>query len=250
MSIDITADPPENCTIRMRLLYCLQQINKIGLTAGLLVLLFNFSQSVAAQQVVDRSVATIEDGVRTEIITHSDILWQLALEPAAAIDNLAADDMNRALQTLINQRLFALEAERVPHAAPSEKEIADMIADIVSRFPSPAEFERRLKRVGFSSIKDSSFERIIAERVAIEKYIAFRFRSFIVITPTDEERYYREVYVPEFRRRFPGVVVPGLEERREQIRQVLTEDRVASQIENFLDEAKRRAQIVILGQPQ
>jgi hypothetical protein len=31
-------------------------------------------------------------------------------------------------------------------------------------------------------VSDPSFEAIIAERIAIDKYLAFRFRSFIVIT--------------------------------------------------------------------
>ena len=90
-------------------------------------------------------------------------------------------------------------------------------------------------------MSDPSFEAIVAERIAIDKYLAFRFRSFIVITAADETKYYREVYVPEFRRRNPGVIVPELESRRKQIVEELTEQRVAEQIETFLDEAKRRA---------
>jgi len=35
-----------------------------------------------AQQVVDKMVATINGGVRTELITYSDLMWQLALQPA------------------------------------------------------------------------------------------------------------------------------------------------------------------------
>ena len=203
--------------------------------------------TVAGQKTVDMSVATISDGIRTELITYSDLLWQLALQPGTPIDPPSKDDLQRALQTLINQRLFALEAERIPRNAPTDQEIAAEINDLLSRFSSPAEFERRLNRVGFTSVKDDNFERIIAERVAIKKYLDFRFRSFVVITPTDEEKYYREVYVPDFRRRFPGVVVPSLESKRAEIENTLTENRVAEQIETFLDEAKRRVQIVILS---
>jgi hypothetical protein len=218
------------------------------LFAVALVLAFASLQSVRGQQTVDRSVATISDGVRTEIITYSDLLWQLALQPGVAIDNPSQDDLNRALQLLINQRLFGLEAERVPQAAPSDKEIADEITDILSHFSSPAEFERRLTRVGFSSIKDDNFERIIAQRVAIKKYLDFRFRSFVVITPADEEKYYREVFVPDFRRRYPGLLMPTLDEKRADIRSTLTEERVETQIQTFLDEAKRRDEIVILSE--
>lgn len=206
------------------------------------------AQFATAQRIVDRSVATVNDGVRTELITYSDLLWQLALQPGTSLKNPASEDLNRALQLLINQRLFALEAERIPRLAPSEKEIADEITDILSHFPSPAEFETRLIKVGFASIKDDNFERIIAERVAIRKYLDFRFRSFIVVTPADEDKYYRDVFVPDFRRRLPGIVMPTLDEKRADIRNILVEERLASQIESFLDEAKRRSEIVILSE--
>jgi len=203
--------------------------------------------SVFSQKRVDRSIASIEDGVRTEIITYSDLLWQLALQPGTSIDPPSKDDLNRALQTLINQRIFSLEAERIPRAAPTDEEIRTEIKDLMGHFASPAEFERRLNKVGFSSVTDDNFEQIIAERLSIKKYLDFRFRSFIVITPADEEKYFRETYVPDFRRRFPGVVVPALEERRAEVRGTLIEERVSRQIETFLDEAKRRVRVVILS---
>jgi hypothetical protein len=215
-------------------------------TVILLVLLS--CAGVGGQKTVDRSVATITDGVRTEIITYSDLLWQLALQPGSPIDPPQKDDLNRALQTLINQRLFSLEAERIPRAAPTRDEINAEIKRTVAQFPSPAEFERRLNKVGFSSVTDDNFERIISERLAIDKYIDFRFRSFIVVTPADEDKYYKDVYIPNFRRKYPGVVVPTLDSIRSVIAGTLTEDKVSSQIETFLDEAKRRVEIVILSE--
>lgn len=202
--------------------------------------------TINAQEIVDKTVAVLSDGTRTELITYSDIVWQLALQPGTPLDKPRSDDLNQALQLLINQRLFALEAERLPRSAPSEKEIADKITATLSYFPSPAVFEERLKKVGFESIKDDNFERLIAQRVAIEKYVDFRFGSFVVITPDDEVKYYSGIFVPEFRRRSPGVVVPTLEEKRTEIHEILTRSKVAVNIEAFLDEAKRRVVIEVL----
>jgi hypothetical protein len=84
------------------------------------------------------------------------------------------------------------------------------------------------------------------QRVAIERYLDFRFRSFVVITPEDEARYYREVYVPDFRKRNPGALVPALAEIRTRINEALTERKIAEDIEKFLDDAKRRADIEVL----
>ena len=204
------------------------------------------SQTANAQEIVDKTVAVVSDSGRMELITYSDIIWQLALQPGTSIEKPSHEDLDQALQLLINQRLFALEAARLPRTAPTEKEIADKINETLSHFPSPSVFEARLKQVGFESIKDDNFEHLISQRVAIEKYLDFRFGSFVVITPEDEAKYYRDVFIPGFRRRSPGLLLPSLDEKRLDIHKILTEMKVAASIENFLDEAKRRVQIEIL----
>ena len=220
-------------------------VTRTALTGGFFLL--SLCLSASAQQIVDKTVATISDGGRTELITLSDLKWQLALQPNVQLNPPTSEDLNRALRLLIDQRLFALEAERLPRDPATKAEINAKINEIVSYFPTPAEFERRLNLVGFKSVSDPNFEQIIAQRITIDKYLAFRFRSFIVITAEDESQYYRNVYIPEFRRRNPGVIVPSLESKRAELVESLTEDRIAEQIETFLDEAKRRADIVILS---
>jgi hypothetical protein len=175
------------------------------------------------------------------------LLWELALQRNASLRPPSSEDLNRALQLLINQRLFALEAERVPRT-PTQKEIDDEIKRVLADFPSIADFENRLRIVGFDSIKDDNFKSMMRRRVAIEKYLDFRFRSFAVITSEDEAKYYRETYVPAFRKKNPGLLMPPLDEKREEIRNFLIEGKVASDIEKFLDEAKSRVEIIILSE--
>ena len=219
-----------------------------GFSIGVLaVFLWIAGTTASGQVVVDKTIATVSDGVRTELITRSDLLWQLALQPGVPLDPPREEDLRQALQTQINQRIFALEAQRLPRAAPTDKEIADKIADILRFFPSTAEFESRLKTVGFSSVKDDNFENIIGQRVAIEKYLDFRFRSFVVVTAEDEANYYRDTWAADFRRRNPNTIVPSLDEARQRVNADLIEQRVASSIEIFLEEAKRRVQVVMLA---
>ncbi|MCZ2390741.1 MAG: hypothetical protein LC113_06645 [Acidobacteria bacterium] len=204
---------------------------------------------IHGQTVVDKTVATVSDGVRTDVILYSEILWQLALQPGSSIANPTKEDLNTALESLINQQLFALEALRLPRTKPTEKEIQAEIKVILSRFPSTAAFEERLRAVGFSSVTDDDFVELISKRVAINDFVDFRFRSFVIVNPDEVERYYNETFVPEFRRRQPGVVIPTLESQRASIRSLLVEDKVALRIESFLDDRKRQAEIVILSEP-
>ena len=209
-------------------------------------LIFVSAANLRAQAVVDKTVATVSDSVRTEMITYSDLLWQLALQPDAPLRPPGSPDLNRALQTLINQRLIALEAERLPSLAPSEAEVSAEIKRVLDSFPSNGEFERRLRLVGFDSVTDDNFERIMRQRVAIDKYLDFRFRSFVIVTPQDEEKYYRDVFIPDFRKRQPGVLVPSLDESRRQISQILTEAKISNDLEKYLEDTKQRAEIEIL----
>ena len=212
-----------------------------GLLAALL-----FAAVAAGQTTVDKSVATVSDGVRTELITYSDLLWQLALMPGASVEEPTSAELNQALQLQINQRLFALEAERLPREAPTDAEIDKAIGELLDVFPI-IEFERRLRAVGFSSVRDPNFIDIIRKRLSIDEYLSFRFRAFTVITPEELLRYYNQTFVPDFRRRYPGVVVPTFADKQAEITSILTEEKVAANIETFLDEAKRRSQVVILS---
>ena len=220
-----------------------------AVAASLLLLLFSLvgaSSNASGQTVVDKTVAVVSDGAHAQLITYSDLMWQLALQPGMQLEKPRSEDLNQALQVLINQRLFTLEAERLPRAAPTQKEIDDKISETLSFFPSPSVFEARLKQVGFESVKDDAFERLIASRVATEKYIDFRFSSFVVISSDDETKYYRDIFAPTFRKSSPGVLVPPFEEKRPEIHRILTRQKVAANIESFLDETKRRNTVDIL----
>lgn len=217
--------------------------------AAPLVIILAALGSAHGQTVVDKTVATVSDGVRTEVILYSEILWQLALQPKSSLTAPSREDLNTALDSLINQQLFALEALRLPRTKPTDEEIQAEIRAIVSRFPSTAVFEERLRSVGFSSVRDDDFVDLITKRVAINNFIDFRFRSFVIVNADEEQKYYNDTYVPEFRRRQPGVVIPTFESQKASIHSLLVEDKVAARIESFLDDRKRQAEIVILSEP-
>lgn len=224
-----------------------QSVIIILFLASFLLIFSIFGIQIYSQEVVDKTVATISDGSsKPELITYSDLLWQLALEPDTPLSPPNSDDLNRALQTLINLRIFALEAQRLPSAEPTEIEVKEQIERVLTNFHSTAEFERRLRTVGFDSIQDDNFQRMMKQRVAIEKYIEFRFRSFVIVTPEEEKKYYTDVFTPDFRRKNPGLLLPKLEEVQAQINKILTEQKVEEDIERFLDDAKRRAEIIVL----
>ena len=191
-------------------------------------------------------VATVNGGLRPDLITYSDLLWQMALEPGTPLSPPRSDDLNRALHLVEDQRLILQEAKKLPTIAPTDAEVKAALADLVKLFP-PNEFESRLRQVGFSSIEDERLREIVRQRVEIEKYLDFRFRSFTVVTQEEVTNYYRDVYVPRFRQRNPGVLVPKLDQVRNDLEKTLTESKIESETDAFLDTARERAEIVILN---
>jgi hypothetical protein len=197
-----------------------------------------------AQDVADKMVATVNSGVRPSLITYSDLLWQLALQPSTPLDAPSSDNLNRVLNLVISQRLILQEAERLPAIEPTEQEIKNRTDELVKLFPSQAEFQERVQRVGLSA---DQLREIVRQRLTIEKYLDFRFRSFTVVTQKEVEDYYRDVYVPRLRRQQPGRLVPELAEAYKDIEAELTESKIESETDEFLDSARERAEITILN---
>lgn len=195
-----------------------------------------------AQEVVDKMVAVVNG---RELITYSDLLWQLALQPGVPLDDPRQEDLNRVLQLVIDQRLIAQEAEKLPTIAPKDEEIERELNSLIGRFSSNSEFYQRLARVGLGEDSRQLLE-IIRQRVAIANYLEFRFRSFTVVTPQEVADYYRDVYVPRRRRQSPGGVTPPLEGVYAALEREIIENKVESDTDAFLEDARAGAEITIL----
>lgn len=216
--------------------------------AQFFILHFSFcilAPAAQAQEVVDKMVATVNGGVRVDLITYSDILWQLALQPDTPLANPRSEDLNIALRLLINQRLILQEAGKLPTITPTDQEVKARLDELVKLFPSQAEFQQRMARVGLSS---EQLTEIVRQRLTMEKYLDFRFRSFTVITQREVAEHYSEVWVPRFRRQYPGRLVPELkDEIYRDVESELTEAKIESETDAFLDDARERAEITILS---
>ncbi len=221
-----------------------KQLLKVVTITVIVFVPFCLTKECLAQQVVDKMVATVNAGVKTELITYSDLLWQLALQPNTPLDNPTSADLNHALRLLIDQRLILQEAEKLPTIAPTAKELSEARDDLAKNFASGLEFLRRLQQVGLPTRK---LDEIVEQRLKMEKYLDFRFRSFVVISQAEIAAYYKDVYVPRLRARTPGRVLPTLEEAKGDIERILTEAKIESDTDAFLDTARERAEIVMLN---
>ncbi len=199
---------------------------------------------------LERPVARLTDHAgRTVTIRYVDVLTQLALQPGTKIDPPQKDDFEQGLQTVLNQRILetpALEEAAVFGSLPSAQDIDKKLNAAAAYFPSVADLESRIKIAGFLSVKDENFRHVMTKRLIIEWYVDNHFSRCARPTQEIEERYYHEVFKPEFRRRQPGLLIPTLDEVRRQISDTITKERISDEVEKYLMRARQRVQIEIL----
>ncbi|HXM47846.1 MAG TPA: hypothetical protein VN956_08245 [Pyrinomonadaceae bacterium] len=208
--------------------------------------------TVHAQTVADKMVASVTNGARAtpDLISYSDLVWQLALEPGRPMaDRPASVDLNHALRLLEDQLLILQEARKLPAADTDQarKEFDDAVVqklkELTQAFGSRTSLEERMKRVGLTS---QQLNAILRDRVTVEKYLDFRFRAFVLISPKEITDRYNQEYT---RQRNSGRIVPTLEQVRSRIEQQLTEEKIASEIDTFVDGLREQSgtEIVIIS---
>jgi hypothetical protein len=204
------------------------------------------------QTVADRMVASVTNGARAnpDLISYSDLVWQLALEPnRPLVDKPASVDLNHALRLLEDQTLILQEARKLPIAeTPQARDDLAKAAqrkrdELAQGFGSAAALQERMARVGLTS---EQLDAILRDRVAVEKYLDFRFRAFVLISQKEIADRYNQDYA---RLRNSGRIVPTLEQASGQIEQTLTEEKIASEIDTFVDNLREQpgTEIVVIS---
>jgi hypothetical protein len=207
---------------------------------------------VRAQTVVDKMVASVTNGSRAtpDLITYSDLVWQLALEPSRPLNERPSSaDLNHALRLLEDQILILQEARKLPTADTDqarqefEDEVKKKRDELAQEFGSAARLQERMARVGLSS---DQLNAILRDRVTIEKYLDFRFRAFVLIPSKEITDRYNQEYAPL---RGSGKILPTFEQARSRIEQELTNEKIASEIDSFIDSLRDQqgTEIVIIN---
>ena len=207
---------------------------------------------VRGQTVADKMVSTVTNGSRAtpDLITYSDLVWQLALEPGTPFaEKPSSANLNRALRLVQDQILILQEARKLPSAdstdalSARDKEVQIRRDELAQAFGSAARLQERMTRVGLSS---EQLDLILRDRVAVDQYLDFRFRAFAVITPKEISDRYNDTYG---RQRNTGRIVPTLEEVRTRIEQELTEEKIEAEIDKFIENLREQpgTEIVVLN---
>jgi hypothetical protein len=201
-----------------------------------------------AQHPVDQILTLVNE----DIITRTDLLWSLALDPKAPSPAgiVSSDLLRQKLDVMIDERLIAQEARRVPGVQITPEDIAKKRTQLIAQFKSEADFRQRVEAVGLTPQRIADLVRLM---LYIERFIDFRFRSFVFVTEPEIKTYYDERLVPEIRKQ--GQIPPALDQAvegktvRERIIEIIKQEKINQEIDTWLNASRQRADIVHLAEP-
>ncbi|MBI4469903.1 MAG: hypothetical protein HY650_11350 [Acidobacteria bacterium] len=189
--------------------------------------------------VIDRLMVIVNG----QPITLSELGWQAALDPEVPPGKPEPELLQRILQQMIDLKLLAQEAEKLPAGDVEEAEITKYLADLISQFPSEAAFRERVASAGLDA---ATLRERVKQRVEILRFIDFRFRAFVLVTPQEVEHYYQTHIEAEARKQ--GTPVPPLDQVRETIERDLADSKVATEMTAWFEDQRRRSEVVMLDQ--
>ena len=189
----------------------------------------------AAPRLADRIVAVV-DG---DPILQSDIQRTLALGLVERrADETPQQLRRRVLDGLVEQRLRVHEVERYGFEQVPVEMIAEQVDAIRARFPSEEAFRRRLADLG---LQIAGLEQLVAQQLQVMVYVDELLGARVFVGVEEIEAHYERVLAPRLRRE--GTPVPPIEEVREEIREVLRQERLNEELARWTAELRREADV-------
>lgn len=189
------------------------------------------SPSLAAQEVVDRIVAHVEN----DVVLLSDVRalsrYQQFLDGKSETDS-------QILDRLIDQWIVRTEADASHSPHPSEADIDRSVARVRSSFASEQDYEARRKEAGLS---EQDIRAMASSQLYLSNYLDSRFRPVVQIDPKDVEDFYQSAVVPRAKAR--GQEPPTLDAARDAIQEALIQNGINQQAEQWLKESRLRLHI-------
>lgn len=189
--------------------------------------------------IIDRIAVTVD----TSVITMSEIILQLRITAMLEDKPLKLDEeaLREAADRLIEQTLVRREISIADYPAPAPEAAEKALQDLKQqRYGSEAIYRAALQKYG---VTEASLKSQLLWQLTLLRFVEVRFRPAVQI-PTEEVRgYYREKFTPDWQQR-SNQPVPTLPRVREQIEATLTEERIATAMDRWLNLTRSQLPIV------
>lgn len=146
--------------------------------------------------------------------------------------------LRQEVERLIDLELFRQELERFSVAAAEEGQVRARLDELRRGYAEIGGLPVLLRRLG---LQESELTDYLQLQALVLKFIGLRFRPFVSVSDDEVESYYRDVLVAELLK--TASAPPPLSEVAEQIRGLLTEDKVNEAMEEWIRSIRGGARI-------
>jgi hypothetical protein len=205
-----------------------------------LLLVASLAIGARAQSVLDETVATVNG----DLIAKSDLLWNLALDKDVSPEDFWKPHIQRfMLDSVINQKLMLQEASTLPAIRVSDEEIDAGIKEIAMKFATAEDPDRFVRRQALVGLTRQRLEDMVRDRLRIEKFQDFRFKSFVVVTEAELDQFIETEIRPELVAK--GMVVTDQEKAqlRPKAEAGVVENKTREALDAYLAKAREVAEI-------
>ena len=201
----------------------------IGLLAG----------AIASAVIIDRIAVIVADRILKDSDIRRDIRVTSFLNGEKP--DLSVDSQKKAVNRLIDQVFIRREIEIGGYPTATLQQADQQLERLErERFRTQAAFNRALRSYDVTPLElRTEFQ----WQLTVLRFIDARFKSAVFVTDDDIEKYYHE-HATELQRQFPGK--SSLDDLREHIRGLLTDEGVNQQFFAWLDEQRKDTKIQFL----
>ena len=196
------------------------------------------SAAAARAEIIDQIAVTVDRIVITasDVASHLRVAALLNGEPL----DLSAKARREAVNRLVEQALVRREMEISRYPAPSIEEADPMLAEFRSGpYETEEGFQEALARYGVTA---QELRENLLLQLTVLRFIEYRFRPGIAIAEAELERYYRDEFLPGWRRQ-NREAPPPLDDVTEEIEEVLISRQVGQALDEWLRQAAEQARI-------
>jgi hypothetical protein len=198
-----------------------------------------FFAAMAPAAIIDRVAVSVGN----RAIAESDVLREIRVVAFlnGATPDLGAVNKRATAERMVEQKLIRAELEANRYPLPTPAEVAPVLEKFKrEHFPSAEEYLRQLRAAGLTEqdLKDE----LLWERTLL-RFIEVRFRPAVQVSDEDIQDYFAKVVEPAAKTTHPDQPV-SLKDFRDQIDQTLTGQREDKEMDAWLNEARRRTEIV------
>jgi len=195
----------------------------------------------AAKNVLkDRVLAVVdEDPVLASDVDRVIKLGLQAPNPGESDDQYR----KRVLNALVEERLRFHEIDRYGLEQVPVDEVEKAVAKVRAGFKDEASFQKAIKDVGLAP---KGLRQLMARQLLVLTYVDERLGPRVFVTFDDITKYYRTVLTPEMQKK--GQPVPPLDDVREDIREVLKQQKLTQELQTWTEELRTKADVVIYSE--